>query len=125
MNMSDLAGIEAQFSKANMRTDRLVRQDQFQLVRSNGVSAAGQYCVVNILRKPPDNMSRAAFSISRRFSKLAVERNRARRLFREVYRIVSDELSGCWVIFIPRHRMKGRKLSDVLEDARGCISRIP
>ena len=66
---------------------------------------------------PPDGMGRAAFSISRRYSKLAVERNRARRLFREVYRRLREHLPIAWVVFIPRHKMLSAKLDDVLEDA--------
>ena len=96
---------------------RLNRQDQFALVRAKGHSFAGKYCVVNILEMPPDGMERAAFSISRRYSKLAVERNRARRLFREVYRRLFPRLPVAWVVFIPRHRMLSAKLDEVLEDA--------
>ena len=103
---------------------RLTRQDQFSLVRLKGHSSAGKYCVVNILEMPPDGMRRAAFSISRRFSKLAVERNRARRLFREVYRRVYGSLPIAWVIFIPRHRMLSAKREDVLRDASRCIQAI-
>ncbi len=106
------------------RDGRLVRKNQFDLVRGNGTTAAGQYCVVNVLKTPPDGASRAAFSISRRYSKLAVDRNRARRLFREVYRRMSSELAGFWVVFIPRHRMKTAKMDDVLDDARNCVGRI-
>jgi len=106
------------------RTGRLGRKNQFDLVRSNGTTVAGQFCVVNLLRTPPDEASRAAFSISRRFSKLAVERNRARRLFREVYRRISSDMPDCWVVFIPRHKMKTAKMNDVLEDAKNCIRQI-
>ncbi len=120
-----LAGCEAPVSVQTGRADRLVRKNQFDHVRSNGTTVAGHYCVVNVLKTPPDGSSRAAFSISRRYSKLAVDRNRARRLFREVYRQMTDELAGCWVIFIPRHRMKSAKMNDVLSDAKNCVSRIP
>ena len=72
---------------------------------------------MNILEMPPDGMGRAAFSISRRYSKLAVERNRARRLFREVYRRLYPQLPAAWVVFIPRHKMLSAKLDEVLEDA--------
>ena len=106
------------------RDGRLVRKNQFDLVRRSGTTVAGLYCVVNVLKTPPDGASRAAFSISRRYSKLAVERNRARRLFREVYRRMSSELAGFWVVFIPRHKMKTAKMGDVLDDARGCFGRI-
>ena len=106
------------------RVSRLRNRSEIAAVRNGGQSCAGRYCVVNILQTPPDNLRRAAFSISRRYSKLAVERNRARRLFREVYSRMSSELTGFWVVFIPRHRMKTAKMDDVLNDARSCVRRI-
>jgi len=124
MQKRDLAGQKAPLKSHAGRTGRLGRKNQFDLVRSNGTTVAGQYCVVNLLKTPPDDESRAAFSISRRFSKLAVERNRARRLFREVYRRIALELPICWIIFIPRHRMKSAKMNDVLEDAKHSIRQI-
>ena len=110
-------GQETHEADCNDWKARLNRQDQFALVRAKGHSCAGRYCVVNILEMPPDGIGRAAFSISRRYSKLAVERNRARRLFREAYRRLRERLPVAWVIFIPRHKMLSAKLDDVLEDA--------
>lgn len=104
------------------RDSRLRCQSQFMAVRNGGHSYAGRYCVVNILIPPPDNIRKAAFTISRKYSKLAVERNRARRLFREVYRRIYDRLPVSWVIFIPRHRMLNAKMDDVLADVEGCLS---
>jgi len=103
---------------------RLTRRDQFCLVRSKGHSSAGKYCVVNMMMMPPDGMRRAAFSISRRYSKLAVERNRARRLFREVYRRLYDRLPTAWVVFIPRHKMLTAKMDDLLGDALQCMESL-
>ena len=110
-------GLDAHEADCDGWKARLTRQDQFALVRAKGHSCAGRYCVVNILEMPPDGMGRAAFSISRRYSKLAVERNRARRLFREAYRRLIGRLPVAWVVFIPRHKMLSAKLDDVLEDA--------
>ncbi len=111
-------GLDAHEAGCNGWKARLTRQDQFAHVRANGHSYAGRYCVVNILEMPPDGIGRAAFSISRRYSKLAVERNRARRLFREAYRRLLGHLPVAWVIFIPRHKMLSAKMNDVLEDAK-------
>ena len=63
-------------------------------------------------------MRRAAFLISRRYSLKAVERNRARRLFREAFRQIYDRLPPVWMILVPRQRMKNAKLDDVMEDIR-------
>ena len=106
------------------RMSRLRNRSEIAAVRNGGHSCAGRYCVVNLLRTPPESNCRAAFSISKRYSKLAVERNRARRLFREVFNLIYGELPSCWVIFVPRCKMKDAKMWDVLDDARNCIARI-
>ncbi|MBR6373190.1 MAG: ribonuclease P protein component [Victivallales bacterium] len=106
------------------RTSRLRNRSEIAAVRNGGRSNAGRYCVVNILQTPPDNLRRAAFSISKRYSKLAVERNRARRLFREVFSRIYGELPPCWVIFVPRRQMKDAVMWDVLDDVRKCVSLI-
>lgn len=104
------------------RTSRLRHQSEFTMVRGSGCSRVGKYCIMKLLESPPDGQRRAAFSISRRYSKLAVERNRARRLFREAYHQLYSELKPCWIIFIPRHLMKYARLSEVLADARSGLS---
>ena len=69
-------------------------------------------------------MRRAAFLISRRYSLKAIERNRARRLFREVFRMIFDSLPPVWMIFVPRQRMKSAGLADVMEDVRTLGGRM-
>lgn len=120
----EVENIDQKDSIRHGRDERLTRQDQFTAVRVNGRSFAGRYCVINILKTSPDGFCRAAFSISRRYSKLAVDRNRARRLFREVFRRVKGGLDGCWIIFVPRQKMKKAGMQDVLDDASIAIGKI-
>lgn len=98
------------------RNARLRFQKQFTTMRASGRRFAGSTCVLVVLKTPPDGMRKAAFLISRRYSGLAVVRNRARRLFREAYRQVYDQLPPSWLLFIPRQRMQGADLADVLQD---------
>ena len=100
------------------RDSRLRNVRQLSDMRRLGIKSAGRHCVLVVLQPPPDGMSRAAFLISRRYSLLAVERNRARRLFREAYRQLFDELPKAWMLFIPRQRMKGIKLTELLPEIR-------
>ena len=106
------------------RDARLRCKAQFDLVRGEGQSYAARTCVVNMLKAPPDEQKRAAFSISKRYSPLAVMRNRARRLFREVYRRISGELPVSWVIFVPRRKMQGAKMQEVLKDVSICLRNL-
>ena len=122
--------VEEERSKARRhpgfgRDARLRNRRQLDAMKKEGHRSAGAYCVVIGLKEPPDGQRRAAFLISRRYSHLAVARNRARRLFREAYRCLFPELMACWMVMIPRHRM----LSDagfgvVYEDIRKQCQRL-
>lgn len=91
-------------------------------MRANGVRHVGRWCLF-ITAPPRDGKLRFGIVTSRRYSKRAVDRNRARRLLREAFR---QELSGygsVWLLLIPRHRMKDAKLADVLNDFRNLSAR--
>ncbi|MBP5673952.1 MAG: ribonuclease P protein component [Victivallales bacterium] len=106
------------------RDARLRNRWQLNEMRTDGTKMAGRFCVLIVNKTPPDGMRRAAFLISRRYSLKAVERNRARRLFREVFRMIFDSLPPVWMIFVPRQRMKSAGLADVMEDVRTLGGRM-
>lgn len=110
--------------KAFGPTARLRCRANLDAVRAGGVNLAGKHCVIIVLKTPPDNHSRTAFLISRRFDLKAVVRNRARRLFREAWRICLPEfVEPCWVLMIPRRAIKKAKLDDVLQEIRGNLTK--
>lgn len=93
---------------------RLRRNADFQYLRRHGRSAVGRYCVIRAVDPAPDGCRRVACVISRHYSKKAVDRNRARRLFREHYRLLAPHLHVCWLEFRPRAFMlRNVKLQDV------------
>ncbi len=98
------------------RDARLRNRWQLDVMRERGSKAAGRRFVLIVLKSPPDGTRRVAFLISRKFSLLAVERNRARRLFREVFRRWYPSLPPVWLLFIPRQRLKDAKLADLLQE---------
>ncbi len=100
---------------------RLRCKAHLDAVRSAGMNVAGRYCVVVVLKTPPEEHSRTAFLISRRFDLTAVVRNRARRLFRECWRLCYGSISPCWVLMIPRRPIKTAKLSDVLPEVQRAL----
>ena len=111
---------ERPFSPAS----RLTRQNEFDRVRSTGETAVGRYCVVQAA-PPVDGQRRVAIVISRYYSRRAVDRNRARRLFREGYRELFDHLrSDAWVVMRPRQAMKGRKSQHVAAEMRRLFGRL-
>ncbi|NMA43484.1 MAG: ribonuclease P protein component [Oligosphaeraceae bacterium] len=105
-------------SPAFGKSARLTCQKSLQLVKSQGQKRSGRLCLVLILKTPPDQQRRVAFLISRRYALLAVQRNRARRLFREAFRQLYAQLPPLWLIMIPRQRMKHCKLPELLAELR-------
>ena len=103
---------------------RLNHRRQIELVKGRGTGTAGRYAVVVILKTPPDGMRRAAFLISRRFSLLSVERNRARRLFRETYRLLFERLDTSWILFIPRRAIKRASQQEVQREVEGVCRKM-
>ena len=101
---------------------RLRNRSQIDAVKQCA-SQAGRYTVMVIRKTPPDGERRAAFLISRRFDRLAVRRNRARRLFRECWRRLFPCLAPCWVLMIPRKSLKGAKLAEVLPEVESALKR--
>ena len=97
---------------------RLTCNHDIELVKKGGISKTGKFCVLVVLKTPPDGQRRVAFLISRRYARLAVRRNRARRLFRHVFQQIYDEISPLWVLMIPRWKMNEAKMPEVLEEVR-------
>ncbi|MFA4943598.1 MAG: ribonuclease P protein component [Lentisphaeria bacterium] len=105
------------------RESRLRNRQQLQLVHAEGKSRAGRFVVVKAL-PAPDGQPRVAIIISRRFSTLAVERNRARRLLREAVRQMAPGIQPCWFLFLPRQPIKKQKLAPVAAEVLHFGSRL-
>jgi len=105
------------------KSARLRTRSQFQYVKTNGPRCAGRHCVVSIA-SPADGRRRFAIITSRRYSKRAVDRNRARRLLRETYRLLLPRMQPVWVVFIPRRAMFGAGLGDVLPEVESSLTRL-
>ena len=110
-------------ARISRRACRLRTRSQLDYVKANGRSRAGRLCVVKAA-PPPDEQRRLAIVVSRRYSPKAVERNRARRLLREAYRLVLPELRPAWIVLIPRRYLLGAGLGDVLAEVRRLLERL-
>jgi len=105
------------------RSARLRTRSQLEYVKTHGPRRAGRHCVVSIAC-PPDARRRFAIITSRRYSKRAVDRNRARRLLRETYRLLLPRMRDIWVVFIPRRAMLRAGLGDVLPEVESALTRL-
>ena len=116
--------IKRRVERAFGRDARLRNRGQLQEMRDHGRKAVGKTCVVIALEAPPDGSRRAAFLISRKYSLLAVDRNRARRLFRETYRRLYERLPQVWLLFIPRHRIRDAKQDEVQLEVESLLAQL-
>ena len=53
---------------------------------------------------------------SRKYSLLAVDRNRARRLLWESFRLLKPQIAACRIVLIPRRKFKEYSLHQAMRD---------
>ena len=103
--------------------NRLRRSADLQRVRQQGRSRRHPLVVLIVLPNALD-VSRFGFVASRRVGK-AVQRNRARRLLREVIRHHMAEIEPGWdCLFIVRNEMPGASFGEVETAVLSLLSRL-
>jgi ribonuclease P protein component len=91
---------------------RLKKNIEFKRVYKQGRSVANRYVVMYILRNGTPHR-KAGFSVSKKIGG-AVQRNRIKRVFREVYRLNQEVLvEGIDIVFIARHASKQASFQEV------------
>ncbi|MGQ9603334.1 MAG: ribonuclease P protein component [bacterium] len=98
------------------RTERLCKGIEFTEVILNGVSVDRRLYRAYVLCTP--GKRRKAGFVARRSVGGACERNRARRLLKEAYRMLRPELAegGFKVVFVARKPFKNLKTTEVMAD---------
>jgi len=95
--------------------ERLRKNSDFKRVFDHGESLGGSsvafYFCPNEVGHP-----RAGFIASKKISKRAVDRNRAKRLMREVFRLNKHRLKPVDIVFIARKGILGKKYQAVEKD---------
>ncbi|HYL43457.1 MAG TPA: ribonuclease P protein component [Ktedonobacteraceae bacterium] len=98
------------------RALRLRKRSDFQRVRQQGRSITSRLL---ILAWVPNEVTtlRVGFVVSKRISKLAVKRNRIKRLLSEAIRPVLPEISGSWdIVLSARQAIVDADLSTLQHD---------
>lgn len=90
-------------------------RSEFNYLRQSGRKIVTR-AMIFITAESPDGSLRCGVICSRKFSKLAVKRNRARRLLYESFRLVQPEMKRCWILMIPRYSIMSMKCQDVVHE---------
>lgn len=94
------------------KSDKLLLKSEFEHLKEHGTRYASGDCVLSV-SGPPDGKLRCGVICGKKFSKKAVERNRARRLLWESFRLLKPKIKICHMVLIPRQRIKGKKQQEV------------
>jgi len=107
--------VEEKVSFTFRKEERLRKSRDFKKVFDHGKSLGGSTVAFYFL--PNDlGFPRAGFIASKKVSKRAVDRNRAKRLMREVFRLNKHRLKPYDLVFIARKGILGKKYQDVEKD---------
>ncbi len=105
-----------------LKKDILRRKDDFSSIYKKGKSIGESYTVL-FYKKNGLSYNRIAFLASKKVGN-SVKRNRARRLMRENYRFLKDDIrQGYDLIFIARKTINGKKSYDVKKSMEDSVSR--
>ena len=97
------------------KREKLKKRSDFDRAFKQGKSVGGRTIVLYF---PPNQSGfpRAGFIASKKVSRKAVERNRAKRLMREVFRLNKHRLKAFDIVFIAKASIVGVKFQDVERD---------
>ena len=110
--------------KFSLLRERIIKKkEQFQLIYKSGRKLRGERIDI-FIKSAGDKTGQVGFSTSRRL-KRAVDRNRAKRLMKEIYRLHQDHVQKCYdYIFLWKKEVTGcnyleaeREVICLLEDA--------
>ena len=105
-----------------LKKEVLRKKDDFNAVYKAGKSVPDRYIVL-FYKKNDLPYSRTAFLASKKVGN-SVQRNRAKRLMKESYRLNADRFrTGYDLIFIARNMINGRKLMDVNKSMMNAAAR--
>jgi ribonuclease P protein component len=111
-------------TRAPTRENRVRKRAEFLDIQGHGARVNGDCLVFILKRRPEGSPLRLGITASRKIGG-AVQRSRARRLIREGFRAVFNELPGALdIVVIVRRPLGERKMDAVLAEWQRALPRI-
>lgn len=110
-----------------MQVCRLKKREDFLKTRYMGQSVVARSIVMQVLKKPEDKgLIRVGFTVTKKVSKKATERNRIKRRLKEVARfvIVGQVKIPCDVVIIGRKSALTMPFLHIKEDMKYAIRKL-
>jgi len=105
-----------QIGMARLRPGCMLRLGaEFRRLREHGQKHPGRHLVL-VTAPSEDGTLRCGIICGKRYSKKAVERNRARRLLKESFRLLANGIAPAHLGLIPRQSLKGQDVHAVQRD---------
>ena len=100
------------------KSDKLRNRSQFEEARLHGVKLVGSFLLLVHL---PASKVECGVICSKKYSLLSVERNRARRLLWEAFRLLKPRIPPSRLVLIARNRMKGCSGTQIREELEALL----
>lgn len=108
-----------------MAPEGLRKRAQFTRVYTEGHRIAGERIIIYYLRTGDSGIRPGFVASKKKAGSRAHQRNRAKRLMREVFRLVRDRIAqeNLWIVFIASFDPDRTTLGQLLEDVERSLSR--
>lgn len=119
---TDVASAGSTAKKSLHKIEKLRFKSEFDYIRLRGEKQVGKGMLA-VIAPSPDGLRRCGVICGKKYSNLAVDRNRARRLLWESFRLLKSEMAVCHLVLIPRCRMASWKRQETTRELAGLLAR--
>lgn len=108
--------------KSLCKADKIRFKSEFDRIREDGRKLVGSGMLA-VYAPAPDGKLRCGVICGKKYSLLAVKRNRARRLLWESFRLLKDRIGTCHLLLIPRRRMEEANRRQVTQELLSLLAK--